>query len=38
MFHDEINPIEKLKINKNKIIRINNCGIKYEFEVNWENM
>ena len=31
MFHDEINPIEKIEIKKNKIIGINNCGIRYEF-------
>ena len=38
MFHDEINPIEKLEITNNKIIGINNCGIKYEFEIDWENI
>ena len=38
MFHDEINPIVKLEITNNKIIGINNCGIKYEFEVDWENI
>ena len=38
MFHDEINPIEKLEIKDNKIIGINNCGIRYEFEVDWENI
>ena len=38
MFHDEINPIEKLEIKNNKIIGINNCGIRYEFEVDWENI
>ena len=38
MFHDEINPIEILEIKKNKIIGINNCGIRYEFEVDWESI
>ena len=38
MFHDEINPIEKLEIKNNKIIGINNCGIRYDFEVDWENI
>ena len=38
MFHDEINPIEKLEIKNNKIIGINNCGIRYEFEVDWKNI
>ena len=38
MFHDEINPIEKLEIKDNKIIGLNNCETRYEFEVDWENI
>ena len=38
MFHEEINPIENMEIRDNKIIGINNCGIKYEFEIDWKNL
>ena len=35
MFHDEINPIEKLEITDKGVIGINNCGVRYEFYVDW---
>jgi hypothetical protein len=38
MFHDRINPIEKIETGGNKIIGINNCNIKYEFNINWEEL
>jgi hypothetical protein len=34
MFHDNINPIENIEIDEDKIIGINNCKIKYEFKIN----
>jgi hypothetical protein len=38
MFHDNINPIENIEIDNNKIIVINNCNIKYEFSINWDKI
>ena len=38
MFHENINPIEKIEIENNKIIGINNNNMKYEFEINWEKL
>jgi hypothetical protein len=38
MFHEKINPIEKMVIENNKIIGINNCALKYEFAINWETL
>jgi hypothetical protein len=38
MFHEYINPIEKVEVGNNKIIGINNNNIKYEFEINWEEL
>lgn len=37
-FHDRINPIIDLEIFADKIIAINNCDIKYVFNINWEEI
>jgi hypothetical protein len=38
MFHEKINPIEKIEIEVNKIIGVNNCNIRYEFNINWNEI
>jgi hypothetical protein len=38
MFHEKINPIEKVIIEDDKILGINNCSIEYEFKINWEEL
>ncbi|MCL2148302.1 MAG: hypothetical protein FWH47_03075 [Methanomassiliicoccaceae archaeon] len=35
MFHDEINPIERLEITDKGVIGVNNCGARYEFGIDW---
>lgn len=38
MFNERINPIEKVEIENNRIIGINNCNKKYEFNIDWEKL
>jgi hypothetical protein len=38
LFHERINPIEKVEIENNRIIGINNCNKKYEFNIDWEKL
>jgi hypothetical protein len=38
MFHSFINPIEKIEIENNKLIGINNLNVSYEFDIYWEKL